>query len=593
MKYVEAAGLVKFDFLGLKTLTVIEKCCAVVRHRTGGDFRIHNIPLDDHATFALLGRVETVGIFQLESAGMRDVLRKLQPDRFEDLIALVALYRPGPMDDIPRYLACKHGQEEVTYLHPSLEPILAPTYGVMVYQEQVMEIAQTLGGYTMGAADLLRRAMGKKIKAEMDAQRALFTQGAIQNGVTPEIANQIFDQMAKFAGYGFNKSHSAPYALLAYQTAYLKANYPQEFFAATMTYDLNNTDKLNAYRQDMQRMGLPLLPPDITRSHAAFAVEGDGVRYGLAAIKNVGEQAMEAMAKERAQNGGFPTLKDFAARMDPRQVNKRQMENLIAAGAFDTLHTNRHELVENSDEILSYAGATQGDKAQKQNMLFSQEASGVSRPFTLKPCDEWNTLERLQKEFEALGFYLSAHPLDVYQDILPSLDVVPTFEIGDKLSSGQGAMNLAGIVLAKQERTAKSGQKFAFITLSDRWGVCEVTLFSEMLNKARDYIVPGKALYISVSGRSDGETYRLTAQSIEELASKTHGKGLSLVMADDVDLPRFLKLLETIPEGNSLITLTLQLKGHPSATLKLGKTFTLSPDQRLELMHVKGMRTLN
>jgi len=347
MKYVEAAGLVKFDFLGLKTLTVIEKSCEMIRKHTGKDFRINQIPLDDKATFALLGRVETVGIFQLESAGMRDVLRKLQPDRFEDLIALVALYRPGPMDDIPRYLACKHGHEEVTVLHPALEPILAPTYGVMVYQEQVMQIAQTLGGYTLGAADLLRRAMGKKIKSEMDDQRALFTEGAIKNGVSPEIATQLFDQMAKFAGYGFNKSHSAPYALLAYQTAYLKANYPKEFFAATMTYDMQNTDKINAYRQDMQRMGLALLAPDINYGEGTFTVEGDGVRYGLGAIKNVGVQAMESMVKERNENGMFKDIRDFSSRMDPRQINKRQLESLITAGAFDALHPNRRELFEN------------------------------------------------------------------------------------------------------------------------------------------------------------------------------------------------------------------------------------------------------
>jgi DNA polymerase-3 subunit alpha len=342
MKDVEKAGLVKFDFLGLTTLTLLRQAESLVNQR-GGQLDLACLPLDDRATFDLLGRGETAGVFQLESSGMRDALRKLKPDSFEDIIAMNALYRPGPMDNIPRYINCKHGIEQPEYLHPLLEPILKETYGVIVYQEQVQQLAREIAGYSLGGADLLRRAMGKKIKSEMDAQREVFIEGAGRRGIPQKLATTIFEQVAKFASYGFVKAHATAYALLAYQTAYLKANHPLEFFAAVMTMERANHDKLNLFRQELTRFGIPLLPPDINRSEANFSVEGGpeggAIRYALAAIRGVGVQAVEGLVSERAAGGPFADLFDLAARAGSG-VNRRLLESLIKAGALDGLEAN-------------------------------------------------------------------------------------------------------------------------------------------------------------------------------------------------------------------------------------------------------------
>src|SRR5438067_3752757 len=390
MKWVELAGLVKFDFLGLKTLTVLARCLDLLKARDV-DLDLANLPLDDAKTYELLAHGDTVGVFQVEGAGVRDMLKKLRPDRFEDIIAVVSLYRPGPMENIPRYIAVKHGEEKADYLHPALEEILKETHGIMIYQEQVMQIAQVLAGYTLGGADLLRRAMGKKIQSEMDAQRKSFVEGAVARGVAPGKAEQIFDQMAKFAGYGFNKSHAAAYALVAYQTAYLKANYPVEFLAASMTLDLGNTDKLNHFRQELGRLGIALLPPDINRSDVAFAVEQDpktgkpAIRYALAAVKGVGEQAMRDLVAERAkggpQGGAFRDLFDFAARLDARSFNRRQFESLVKAGAFECLDPNRAQCFAAADLLLRQASRAAEERETRQESLFA----GVDRGLAARP----------------------------------------------------------------------------------------------------------------------------------------------------------------------------------------------------------------
>ena len=343
----EKAGLVKFDFLGLKTLTVIAKAEELLKKR-GIDLDTQNIDFDDKPTYEMLARGDSVGVFQLEGQGMRDLLRRMKPDRIHDLIALVALYRPGPMDSIPKYIAVKNGKEAPEYLHPMLEPILKETFGVMTYQEDVMNIARELGGYSLGQADLLRRAMGKKIKSEMAAHREKFIEGAGKKGILPSVAEQIFEQAAKFAGYGFNKGHAAAYAQVAYQTAYLKANYPVEFLAASMTLDIGNTDRLNIFRQEAQRLGVKVLPPDVNRSEAVFTCDAEAgvIYYALAAVKGVGRQAMDAVVAERAQNGPFTSPADFARRVDPKLVNKRAFESLARAGAFDALNPNRRQMVE-------------------------------------------------------------------------------------------------------------------------------------------------------------------------------------------------------------------------------------------------------
>ncbi len=407
MKWVEPAGLVKFDFLGLKTLTVLQRAIDLLKER-GLDLELSKIPLDDTRTYAMLARGEGTGVFQLESSGMRDVLRRLRPDRFEDIIALVALYRPGPMANIPKYIACKHGDEKPDYMHPKLEPVLTETFGIMIYQEQVQQAAQRLSGYTLGGADLLRRAMGKKIKEEMDAQRERFVSGAVENGVDQAQASGIFDQIAAFAGYGFNKSHAAAYALVAYQTAYLKANHPVEFLAASMTYDMGNTDKLNTFRQELQKLRIPLLPPDINRSRRDFAVEPrpDGsmaIRYALAAVKNVGGAAMDALAVARDAGGPFKSLGDFADRADPQHVNKRLLENLVRAGAFDALHPNRAELFESLETVIRHVSAAASERGSSQVNLFAVDGGREPARLRLKDRPDWPPMERLKEEFDALG----------------------------------------------------------------------------------------------------------------------------------------------------------------------------------------------
>ncbi len=420
MKWVELAGLVKFDFLGLKTLTVLARCLDLLAAR-GVALDLATLPLDDRASFELLSRGDTVGVFQVEGQGVRDMLKKLRPDRFEDIIAVVSLYRPGPMENIPRYIAVKHGEEAPDYLHPALEEILKETHGIMIYQEQVMQIAQVLAGYTLGGADLLRRAMGKKIQSEMDAQRQQFVEGAAARGVGRPRAELIFDQMAKFAGYGFNKSHAAAYALVAYQTAFLKANYPVEFMAASMTLDLGNTDKLAHFRQELGRLGIALLPPDINRSLVAFGVEPDlkdakpAIRYALAAVKGVGEQAMRDLVLERAANGPFKDLFDFALRLDAKSFNRRQFENLVKAGAFDSLNPNRAQTFAAAEQLLRQASRAAEERQDGQESLFAGIAtSGFAARPSLPVVPDWPDVERLQNEFDAIGFYLSSHPLDPY-----------------------------------------------------------------------------------------------------------------------------------------------------------------------------------
>ncbi len=531
MNDVERAGLVKFDFLGLKTLTVLHRTCALLRDR-GLEVDPAALPLDDAATYEMLGRGDTVGVFQLEGSGMRDVLTRLEPDSFEDIIALVALYRPGPMDNIPKYIASRRGDEPVAYPHPMLEDILKETAGVIIYQEQVMEIARVLSGYTLGEADLLRRAMGKKDKAGMAAQREAFIAGAVERGVPRGKASRIFELVDKFAGYGFPKSHATAYALIAYQTAWFKTNHPIEFFAASMSLELGNTDKIGIFRQEIDRLGLRLLPPDINRSGAEFTVEtgeGAAIRFALAAIKNVGSQAMEALVGEREAQGPFKSLFEFAQRVDPRVINKRQLENLARAGAFDVLETNRARVFNGVETLVRHANAAVIERESNQENLFGDGFSDAAP--SLPETDDWPVLERLQHEYGAIGFYLSAHPLEAFEAGLERLDVTPAAEISERLRrNGSAAINLAGVVVGKQERRSGVGGRFAFVQLSDQSGVVEVALFSEMLSASRELLESGALLYIAADARLDGETLRLTAREVRALDEVA----LDEVAADEV-----------------------------------------------------------
>ncbi len=599
MKYVESAGLVKFDFLGLKTLTVLQDAVALVAEG-GGKIDLLNLPLDDEATFKMLERADTTGVFQLESAGMRDVLRKLKADAFEDIIAVVALYRPGPMANIPSYIKRKHGEEEPDYLYPTLEGILGETFGIMIYQEQVMQIAQELSGYSLGTADLLRRAMGKKIKSEMDQQRQIFVDGAKNRGVPQARASEIFDLVAKFADYGFNKSHAAAYALVAYQTAYMKANYPVEFLAASMTHDMGNTDKLNVFRQELDRLGIALLPPDINKSRVRFAVErtknGAAIRYALAAVKNVGGAAMAVLVAERDRNGPFKSLSDLAARIDPKAVNKRQLENLVRAGAFDGIEQNRRRLFTGVENLLRHANVAASERTSDQISLFG---GGDQKPpeVPLPDITDWSPMDRLKEEFDAIGFYLSAHPLDAYKKALGRLQVQSATDV---LARGQGgAVRLAGTVIAKRERTSAKGSRYAFVQMSDASGVFEITVFSEVLSSSRGFLEVGQSLFVRAVAQFEGETARFTAQALEpldEVAAQTSG-GLTVYVDSTEPLsPLRDILLRGNGNGNGNgrsgkkgeVRLVGRLEDAREVELQLGK-FPISPALVLAVRAVRGV----
>jgi len=599
MKMVETAGLVKFDFLGLKTLDVLQNAVDLIAER-GENVDLAHIPLDDKKSYELLARGDTTGVFQLESSGMRDVLRRLRPNRFEDIIALVALYRPGPMDNIPRYIRCKNGEEAPDYLHPLLEPILTDTFGIMIYQEQVMQSAQFLAGYSLGGADLLRRAMGKKKPEEMAAQRANFIAGAVKNAVDENQAGLIFDQIDKFAGYGFNKSHAAAYALIAYQTAWLKANYPVEFFSGAMNFEMNDTDKLGMYRQELARHGIALLQPDINKSFPTFMPEvqanGRGaIRYALAAIKGVGAAAMQSLVATRQAGGPFKDLFDLAERIDARVINRKQMEGLAMAGAFDSLCKSRAQVMAAIDILLKHSHALANEKASGQASIFGT-MDIAPRP-ALPQAKAWDELTRLQKEFQSLGFYLSAHPLDNYKALLDRLGVVASASVpARRLAGGSSRYKLAGIVMARQERTSKSGNRFAFVSASDATGSFEVTVFSDLLASTREILEGGQAVLIEVDAQggvkpADGDgaasDLRYIARSFERLSdvAARMAKGVKINLYDGAVVPDIQKVLSTATAGRGKIMLALDLDDE-IAEVELQGAFLLSDELKASLRQI-------
>jgi len=491
----------------------------------------------------MLARGEVVGVFQVESQGMRRALVDMRPDRFEDIIALVALYRPGPMANIPTYCARKHGDEEPEYLHPVLEPILKETFGVIIYQEQVMQIAQVMSGYSLGDADLLRRAMGKKIRAEMDKQRDIFVAGAVKNGVPKGQAETIFELLAKFADYGFNKSHAAAYALVSYHTAYMKAHYPVEFIAASMTLDLNNTDKLSEFRSEAQRLGIKVEPPNINRSGATFEVGEKTIYYALAALKGVGIQAIDQIIEERTRNGLFTSLADFAARVNPRAINKRIIESLAAAGAFDTLEPNRARVFAGADAILAACQRAHEAATIGQNDMFGSAADAPT--IMLPQIEAWLPAERLRREYDAIGFFLSGHPLDDYATVLKRLRVQSWAEFSRAVKTGATAGKVAATVVSRMERRTKTGNKMGIMGLSDPTGHFEAVLFSEGLAQYRDVLEPGAAVLLQLGAELQGEDVRarvLHAEPLDDAAAKTQ-KGLRIFLRDTKPLESIAKRL--------------------------------------------------
>lgn len=583
LKYIEDTGLVKFDFLGLKTLTVLQAALENIKETEETEIDLLALPLEDKKTYDLIAVGQTTGVFQFEGSGMQDTMRKVKPTRFEDLIAIGSLYRPGPMDNIPQYAKVKHGEAEADYPHPLLKPILEETHGIMVYQEQVMEIAKVLSGYTLGGADLLRRAMGKKIKEEMDAQRERFVDGAKEaNNVSADQANMIFDLVAKFASYGFNKSHAAAYALISYQTGYLKANYPVEFMAALMTLDLGNTDKINFYRQDLNRLNITLMPPDINRSFAHFAVEqtdeGKTIRYALAALKGIGGQAIEELVAEREKNGPFQSLDDLSLRMNAKSFTRKQFEILVAAGAFDSFGP-RAQLFDAADRVMAAAQRRLNDQISGQESLFAATPQAVvQEKIALRDLPDWAPMDRMSREYDAVGFYLSSHPLDSYKDWLAEKKFMSYQDIL-KSSVQMATVRMAGVVLKRQERRSERG-RYAFVTFSDGSGMYDVAVYSEPLQAFRTILENGNllALTLEVSWREDEPRLILRQCSLLDASMAKTINHLSLQVAAGADkngdLDRLASFLTRCGPGSVSVDMAIMIDGE-LAKIKLDQPISL------------------
>ncbi|MDF1727549.1 MAG: DNA polymerase III subunit alpha [Sulfitobacter sp.] len=568
MKWVEQAGLVKFDFLGLKTLTVIQNAVDQIkasgRHLHISDDGaelftptagliddIATIPLDDEATYRLYASAKTVAVFQVESSGMMDALKRMKPTCIEDIVALVALYRPGPMENIPTYCEVKNGLKKLESIHPLIDHILEETQGIIVYQEQVMQIAQVMAGYSLGGADLLRRAMGKKIAEEMAKERPKFEKGAMENGVDKKKATEVFDLLEKFANYGFNKSHAAAYAVVSYQTAWLKANHPVEFMAGVMNCDIHLTDKLAVYFEEVRKkLELPYVPPCVNRSDATFKVVEGALVYALGALKNVGVEAMRLVVEGRKVEGQerpFATLFDFARRVDLKRVGKRPLEMLARSGAFDQLDPNRRRVFQALDSLVNYSAAIFEQKGSNQVSLFGEAGDDLPEPRMI-PCDDWLPAERLAEEFKAVGFYLSGHPLDDYMGPLKRKGVLTLDDLMTKAERGPLVAKLAGVVAARQERKSARGNRFAFVQMSDVTGAYEVTLFSETLENAREHLEVGAKVVVTVEATMEADQLKLLGRSVVPIDGAVADAG-AMGLRVFVDAPAAIAAVADVLEG--------------------------------------------
>ncbi|OYX21527.1 MAG: DNA polymerase III subunit alpha [Rhodobacterales bacterium 32-66-9] len=614
MKWVEAAGLVKFDFLGLKTLTVIQNAMDLLALR-GIAFDINLIPLDDKPAYDLYASARTVAVFQVESSGMMDALRRMKPTCIEDIVALVALYRPGPMENIPAYCEVKNGLRKRESIHPTIDHILAETQGIIVYQEQVMQIAQVMAGYSLGGADLLRRAMGKKNPEEMARERPKFIEGAkVTHGIPAAKAGEVFDLLEKFANYGFNKSHAAAYAVVSYQTAYLKANYPAEFMAAVMNCDIHLTDKLAVYKREVDKLGLATMAPCVNASLASFTVRDGAIVYGLGALKNVGLDAMQlivqarriahppspasslgtaaAMTPVRAEERPFASLFDFARRVDLKRIGKRPLEMLARAGAFDSLDPNRARVFEALDPLVAYSAAVHEAQASAQNSLFGSGGADIPEP-RLPFRDDWLPVERLAQEHQAVGFYLSGHPLDDYMSALKRKGVETLAQVTLKAERGPCIAKLAGSVSSRQERKSARGNRFAFVQLSDPTGLYEVTCFSEVLEASRNFLDAGQNVVLTVKAELEGETLKLLAQAvapIETVAAQAGAPDLRIHLARPEAAVSLAALLARV-EGRSraMITLCITDARGREIDIALPDSYPITPQVKGAIKAVQGV----
>jgi DNA polymerase-3 subunit alpha len=595
MKYVEAAGLVKFDFLGLKTLSVLKEGQRLLAER-GVHVDFAKLAWDDPAVYELLQRGDTVGVFQLESEGMRRTLSAVRPTGFGDIIALVALYRPGPMDNIGMFGDRKNGRVPIEYPHPLLEGILAETYGIFVYQEQVMQAAQILAGYSLGEADLLRRAMGKKIQSEMDAQRARFVEGCgTSNDIPPAKANELFDLIDKFAGYGFNKSHAAAYALVAYHTAWLKAHHRAEFYAASMSFDMTQTDKLASFVEDMRRADVEILAPSINSSRADFSVEGSAVRYALGALKGVGEKAMDALVAERARGGPFRTLEDFAERIDPRLLNRRQLESLAAAGAFDELSPDRAAVFAAAETILAHANVAADQRQSGQHGLFGGEGEMDVAPIRLPRDAVWTVAERMAAEHEAFGFYFSAHPVDAQRHLLAAHRVRRFGDLANvEIPEGtRASANMACLVEGVRWRVSAKGRRYMMATLSDPSGQFEASVFEDDACAALESAAKGGGcglLSVELDKRAGDDAPRVAIrrfQPLDKLAQATRLR-MEVRVRSSTEIASVASELHQARGGNGSVRIRVPLSGTGEALILAGRDFSLDGELSARIEAITG-----
>ena len=617
MKWVEQAGLVKFDFLGLKTLTVIQNAVSLILGQgrplhvgpggeelyqplQGTENDINAIPLDDDKSYRLYADAKTVAVFQVESSGMMDALRRMKPDCIEDIIALVALYRPGPMENIPKFCEVKNGLSDRDNLHPSIDHILDETQGIIVYQEQVMQIAQEMAGYSLGGADLLRRAMGKKIQAAMDAEKPKFLAGSAENGVDKKKATEVWDLLDKFANYGFNKSHAAAYAVVSYQTAWLKANHPVEFMAGVMNCDLHLTDKLAVYAEEIRRrLKIEIVPPCVNRSDATFSVNEGKVVYALGALKNVGVEAMKLITEAR-DGHSFVNLFDLARRVDLKRVGKRPMEMLARAGGFDQLDPNRRRVFDSLDALVGYSAAIHDQRNSNQVSLFGEAGDDLPEP-RLSPVDDWMPNERLAEEHKAIGFYLSGHPLDDYMGPLRRSGVITLAELAQKAERGPLVAKIAGAVAGRQERKSARGNRFAFAQLSDPTGLYEVTIFSDTLETAREFLETGANVVLGVEATMESDQLKLLARSVSPIDAVAADAG-SMGLRVFVDAPEAVSTVAALLErataeakshSRGPVQLCLMAPDLPfEVEIALGDKFYLNPQIKGALKSLGGVLTV-
>ena len=599
MKWVEQAGLVKFDFLGLKTLTVIQNALDLLKQR-GVDIDIGQIPLDDEKTYKLYASAKTVAVFQVESSGMMDALKRMKPTCIEDIVALVALYRPGPMENIPTYCEVKNGLKERESVHPLIDHLLEETQGIIVYQEQVMQIAQVMAGYSLGGADLLRRAMGKKIAEEMAKERPKFEKGAMENGVDKKKASEVFDLLEKFANYGFNKSHAAAYAVVSYQTGWLKANYPVEFMAGVMNCDIHLTDKLGIYKEEITKgLGLEIVLPCVNTSDATFSVADGKVVYGLGGLKNVGVEAMRLIVEARGETP-FVSLFDFARRVDMKRVGKRPLEMLVRAGAFDVLDRNRARVFASLEALVSYSAAIHEQRNSNQVSLFGEAGDDLPEP-RLATVEDWLPNERLAEEHKAVGFYLSGHPLDDYMVPLKRKNVMTLTEVERKAERGACVVKMCGAVASKQERKSARGNRYAFVSLSDPTGLYEVTVFSDTLEAAGDLLNAGSNVVLSIEATMESDQLKLLArgvQAVDGVAAEAGSMGLRVFIDRAEAVKSVSSVLEraakdgTSRSGGPVVFCLIDASLPGEVELSLPKDYPVNPQIKGAIKSLGGVVTV-